>query len=257
MRYARAMAVTPARAHALALSLDGASEKPHFERSAFRTPRKTFATLAGDGSDINVMFDADTQAFYCDAEPAVFTPVPGGWGRMGATRCDLARRRGDAKGRADIGARAGCAKKEDAEEDGQPVTTPSTREPMRKALLAVFLIGLNCCATNQPTSDDDVYINPALHVGTSRTVCGWLSGAANISRADPRTGESAPGLSVRNLGPWERGRREFSEVCLEGTIVDFGCGEDDIICTDAHHPYGIEVSKVHWNPPTTSSSEQQ
>jgi len=89
MRYSGAMAVTPARAHALALSLDGASEKPHFERTAFRTPRKAFATLAGDGSDINLMFDADTQAFYCDAEPTMFAPVPGGWGRMGATRCDL------------------------------------------------------------------------------------------------------------------------------------------------------------------------
>jgi len=57
-----------------------------FETNAEHVP---LATLAGDGSDINLMFDADTQAFYCDAEPTMFAPVPGGWGRMGATRCDL------------------------------------------------------------------------------------------------------------------------------------------------------------------------
>ena len=83
------MPVTPARARKLALSFEGASEAPHFDRFAFRTPRKTFATLAGDGSDINLMFDVHMQEFYREQEPAVFAPVSGGWGRMGATRCDL------------------------------------------------------------------------------------------------------------------------------------------------------------------------
>lgn len=83
------MTVTAARARKLALALKDASERPHFDRAAFRTPRKTFATLAGDGSDINLMFDPDTRDFYCQAAPEAFAPVPGGWGRMGATRCDL------------------------------------------------------------------------------------------------------------------------------------------------------------------------
>ena len=83
------MAVTPARAKELALSLEGASERPHFDRTALRTPRKTFATLAGDGADINLMFDPDLRDFYCEQVPLAFAPVPGGWGRMGATRCDL------------------------------------------------------------------------------------------------------------------------------------------------------------------------
>lgn len=83
------MPVTPARARKLALSLQDASERPHFDRMAFRTPRKTFATLANDGSDINLMFDSATQELYCEQEPDAFAPVPGGWGRMGATRCDL------------------------------------------------------------------------------------------------------------------------------------------------------------------------
>jgi hypothetical protein len=83
------MAVTPARARKLALSLEDATEAPHFDRAAFRTPRKIFATLANDGRDINMMFDAATQEFYCEQAPKAFAPVPGGWGRMGATRCDL------------------------------------------------------------------------------------------------------------------------------------------------------------------------
>lgn len=39
------MAVTAERARELALALPFASEAPHFHRMAFKTPRKTFATL--------------------------------------------------------------------------------------------------------------------------------------------------------------------------------------------------------------------
>ena len=83
------MAVDPADARELALGLDGASEASHFHRVAFRTPRKTFATLDAEARDINLMFDAELRDFYCEQEPAAFRPVAGGWGRMGATRCDL------------------------------------------------------------------------------------------------------------------------------------------------------------------------
>ena len=83
------MAVTSARVPKLALSFEGASEVPHFDRAAFRTPRKMFATLAVDGRDVNLMFDHSLQEFFCEQAPAAFAPVPGGWGQMGATRCDL------------------------------------------------------------------------------------------------------------------------------------------------------------------------
>jgi len=85
------MPVTPARAKKLALSLRDASERPHFDRTAIRTPRKTFATLAGNGADINLMFDPELRDFFCEQAPRALSPVPGGWGRMGATRCDLKR----------------------------------------------------------------------------------------------------------------------------------------------------------------------
>jgi hypothetical protein len=81
--------VSPARARDLALALPGASEAPHFHRVAFRTPRKIFATLDASAGDINLMFDADMRDFFCEQEPKAFAPVPGGWGRMGATCCDL------------------------------------------------------------------------------------------------------------------------------------------------------------------------
>lgn len=89
------MAVTAKRARELALALENTSAAPHFDRIAFRTPRRIFATLALDGSDMNFMFDLSQQAEFSALLPHAISPVPGGWGRMGWTHCDL--RRVDAK----------------------------------------------------------------------------------------------------------------------------------------------------------------
>jgi len=83
------MAVDPERVRQLALSLDGVSEAPRFQRQAFRTTRKMFVTLDVNARDLNFMFDPDLRDFYCEQAPEAFSPVPGGWGRNGATRCDL------------------------------------------------------------------------------------------------------------------------------------------------------------------------
>jgi hypothetical protein len=83
------MAVAAERARALALALEGASEAPHFHLVAFRTPRKIFATLDAETPRLNLMFDPDLRDFYCEQAPEAFAPVPGGWGRNGATLCDL------------------------------------------------------------------------------------------------------------------------------------------------------------------------
>lgn len=83
------MPVAAKRARELALSLPLAGEAPHFDRQAFRTPRKIFATLSEAKGDLNLMFNPDLRDFYCEQAPEMFAPVPGGWGRMGATRCDL------------------------------------------------------------------------------------------------------------------------------------------------------------------------
>jgi hypothetical protein len=85
------MPVTAKRARELALSLENTAARPHFDRIAFRTPRRIFATLALSGVDMNFMFDLAQQAHFCDLAPGAISPVPGGWGRMGATRCELAK----------------------------------------------------------------------------------------------------------------------------------------------------------------------
>jgi len=83
------MPVDPERAKQIALALPGAYEAPHFHRLALRTKRKMFATLDASAGDVNLMFDPELRDFYCEQAPHAFAPVPGGWGRMGATRCDL------------------------------------------------------------------------------------------------------------------------------------------------------------------------
>jgi hypothetical protein len=83
------MAVTPKRARELALAQEDASSYPHFDRIAFRTPRRTFATLAVNGSDLNFVVDLEQQAHFCKLAPHAIAPVAGGWGRMGWTRCEL------------------------------------------------------------------------------------------------------------------------------------------------------------------------
>jgi hypothetical protein len=81
--------VTAKRFRAIALSLDGAFEAPHFDRTAFRTKRRIFATLPVDGASANLLLDGDLQEAICEALPKSFEPVPGGWGRMGYTTVNL------------------------------------------------------------------------------------------------------------------------------------------------------------------------
>jgi hypothetical protein len=85
------MAVSKARVRKLALALENTSEVVHVDRPAFRTPRKIFATLPPDEDAVNLMFDSATQEFFCEQAPDALAPHPSGWGRMGATRCDLKR----------------------------------------------------------------------------------------------------------------------------------------------------------------------
>ncbi|MFZ5896955.1 MAG: hypothetical protein ACOY0T_38210 [Myxococcota bacterium] len=83
------MPVTAKRAQALALSLANTTAVPHFERLAFRTPRRIFATLGPGGRDVNFGFDPLQQAQFCAEGDGAIAPVEGGWGRMGWTHCDL------------------------------------------------------------------------------------------------------------------------------------------------------------------------
>ena len=83
------MAVSADRARELALALPAVNEAPHWHRRAFRTPRKIFATLDADARDLNLMFNQDSETSIAKQAPQAFSPVPGGWGRRGATCCNL------------------------------------------------------------------------------------------------------------------------------------------------------------------------
>jgi hypothetical protein len=68
----------------IALSLEGASEAPHFDRAAFRVAR-TFATLAVDQQTANLKFAPDEQEFKSMLAPEAFSPLDNAWGRQGWT----------------------------------------------------------------------------------------------------------------------------------------------------------------------------
>jgi hypothetical protein len=76
----------------LALSLPEATEGSHFGNPDFRVAGKIFATLslAKQGYGVLLLTPQQQQGMVED-EPAIFSPVPNGWGKHGATRVDLAK----------------------------------------------------------------------------------------------------------------------------------------------------------------------
>ena len=73
----------------MALSFEGASEYPHFNRRAFKA-RVTFATLAPDELSANIKFAPDEQALKCAVAPDAFAALDNAWGRRGWTCATLA-----------------------------------------------------------------------------------------------------------------------------------------------------------------------
>ena len=72
----------------IALSLQGTTEAPHFDRAAFRVAR-IYVTLAADGRSANFKFMPEEQEFKCMMAPEAFAPVRGGWGKQGWTTATL------------------------------------------------------------------------------------------------------------------------------------------------------------------------
>jgi hypothetical protein len=73
----------------IALSLQGTTEAPHFDRTAFKV-RRIYATLAADGRTANLMLTPDEQELKCLVAPDAYAPVPNAWGKRGATTVSLA-----------------------------------------------------------------------------------------------------------------------------------------------------------------------
>ncbi len=74
----------------VALNLPGAVEGAHMHHPDFRVNGRIFATLGyPDASRGMVKLTMEQQKKFTQAEPAVFSPVNGAWGRRGCTSVHL------------------------------------------------------------------------------------------------------------------------------------------------------------------------
>jgi hypothetical protein len=74
-----------------ALSFPETDEHPHFNLSAFRVKKKIFCTIHAKDNRIMVKLTPEDQSVFCAFDPAIIYPVPGGWGRKGATFIELSK----------------------------------------------------------------------------------------------------------------------------------------------------------------------
>ncbi len=81
--------VTIEQARQEALSLPEAEEKPHFHLISFRIKNKIFATIHADKNYMMVSLSVIDQSVFCSYNKQIIFPVPGGWGRKGATFINL------------------------------------------------------------------------------------------------------------------------------------------------------------------------
>lgn len=73
-----------ADARRLALDMPEAVEKSHFDKPDFRVRNHVFMTLPGEDRAVFKLMP-EQQEVLAGAEPEIFAPVPGGWGRQGWT----------------------------------------------------------------------------------------------------------------------------------------------------------------------------
>jgi len=74
----------------LALSLPEAVESSHMNHTDFRLNNQIFATLSGQEKGLGVLkLTLDQQQAFIADQPHIFSPVQGGWGRMGMTYIQL------------------------------------------------------------------------------------------------------------------------------------------------------------------------
>jgi len=83
--------VSMAAVRELALSFPETDEHPHFERRAFRVKKKIFMTVHEKQKIAMVKLSLTDQSVFCSFDKDIIYPVPGGWGRKGATFINLNR----------------------------------------------------------------------------------------------------------------------------------------------------------------------
>lgn len=77
--------MTPESFRKLALSLPEATESEHMNHPDFRVRNKIFATIRPEEGLGMVKLTPTQQKQFAKSEPDIFEPVPGGWGKGGAT----------------------------------------------------------------------------------------------------------------------------------------------------------------------------
>lgn len=79
------------KARELVLALPGVTEQPHFHITSFRINNKIFSTLWEAEKKMMVKLTAADQYVYCAIDKNIIYPVPGGWGKQGATFIELTK----------------------------------------------------------------------------------------------------------------------------------------------------------------------
>jgi hypothetical protein len=83
--------MSASRFRRIALSFPGAVEGAHMGHADFRVGNRIFATLGHpDDAWGMVQLTPEQQGMVVEAEPDIFRPVPGGWGKRGSTNVHLA-----------------------------------------------------------------------------------------------------------------------------------------------------------------------
>ena len=72
-----------------ALGLPETEEHSHFNIPDFRVKKKIFATIHTDKYYMMVKLSLVDQSVFCSFDKTIIFPVPGGWGRQGATFVNL------------------------------------------------------------------------------------------------------------------------------------------------------------------------
>ncbi|HEY2722841.1 MAG TPA: MmcQ/YjbR family DNA-binding protein [Chitinophagaceae bacterium] len=76
-------------ARQIALALPETEEYMHFNLPAFKVRKKIFATIHEDKNFMMVKLSLIDQSVFCMIDKDIIFPVPGGWGKNGATFINL------------------------------------------------------------------------------------------------------------------------------------------------------------------------
>ncbi len=74
-----------------ALSFPEAIEVPHFGIPSFRVNKKIFTTLWVNENKAMIKLPVNEQSVFCSFDSKIIYPVPGSWGKQGATFFELSK----------------------------------------------------------------------------------------------------------------------------------------------------------------------